>query len=46
VKKPRRGTWSQLRLHPMTLMRMVIDGTATIVGKDNRGRKIYELHAR
>jgi hypothetical protein len=39
----RRGTWIELKLHPMTLMRMVIEGRATIVGKDKSGRNIYQL---
>lgn len=38
-----RGRWWELKLHPMTLMRMVIEGKATIVGKDEHGRKVYEL---
>jgi hypothetical protein len=41
--KPRRGTWVDLKLHPMTLMKMVIKGKAKIVGKDQYGRKIYAL---
>jgi len=43
VSKTKVGTWDTLRLHPMTLMRMVIDGRATVIGKDKRGRKIYEI---
>jgi len=41
--KRRRGTYLELRLHPMTLMKMVVDGKAQIVGKDKFGRRIYEL---
>ena len=37
------GTWDKLKMHPMTLMRLVIDGRAKIVGKDEHGRYIYEL---
>lgn len=37
------GTWDILRIHPMTLMKMVIEGKATVIGKDKRGRKIYEV---
>ena len=37
------GTWDTLRLHPMTLMRMVIEGKTKVLGKDKRGRKIYEV---
>lgn len=37
------GTWETLKKHPMTLMRMVIEGKADIIGKDNKGRYIYLL---
>ncbi len=37
------GTWDTLKLHPMTLMRMVIEGKATVIGQDKRKRKIYEV---
>ncbi len=37
------GTWDTLKLHPMTLMRMVIEGKATVIGQDERKRKIYEV---
>lgn len=37
------GTWDTLRLHPMALMRMVIEDKATVIGRDKRGRKIYEI---
>jgi len=40
------GTWDTLKLHPMTLMKMVVDGEATVIGKDKHGRKIYELKAK
>ncbi len=39
----REGTWDQLLIHPMTLMRMVIDGEATVIGKDPKGRFLYRL---
>lgn len=38
------GTWQDFRLHPMTLMKMVIEGKATVVGRDDRGRLIYKLN--
>jgi len=41
--KRRRGTYLELRLLPMTLMKMVVEGKATIVGKDKHGRRIYKL---
>ena len=37
------GTWDTLKLHPMALMRMVIQGEATVIGRDERGRKVYEV---
>lgn len=37
------GTWDTLRLHPMTLMKMVVEGKAIVIGKDKYGRKIYEV---
>ena len=37
------GTWDTLKLHPMTLMKMVVEGRATVRGKDEHGRKIYEV---
>jgi len=37
------GTWDTLKLHPMTLMKMVVEGKATVIGKDEHGRKIYEV---
>jgi len=37
------GTWDTLRLHPTTLMRMVVEGKATVIGEDKHGRKIYEV---
>lgn len=37
------GTWDTLRLHPTTLMRMVVEGKATVIGEDKHGRKIYEI---
>ena len=37
------GTWEILKIHPTTLMRMVVEGKANIIGKDNRGRYIYRL---
>ena len=37
------GTWDTLRLHPMTLMKMVVEGKATVIGEDEHGRKIYEI---
>jgi len=37
------GTWDTLKLHPMTLMKMVVQGTATVIGKDKHGRKIYAV---
>ena len=40
------GTWDTLRLHPMTLMKMVVEGKATVIGQDERGRKIYEVQDR
>ena len=43
VAKVKVGTWDTLRLHPMTLMRMVIEDKANVIGKDKRGRKIYEV---
>ena len=41
-----RGTWDQLKLGPWELTKMVIAGRATIVGKDQYGRNIYELTER
>lgn len=43
MSKTKVGTWDTLRLHPMTLMRMVIEGKAKVLGKDKGGRKIYEV---
>ncbi|MBA7638626.1 hypothetical protein ES703_46282 [subsurface metagenome] len=43
MAKVKVGTWDTLRLHPMTLMRMVIEDKANVIGKDKRGRKIYEV---
>lgn len=40
------GTWETLKLHPMELMRMVVQGEATVIGKDKHGRKIYRIHER
>lgn len=37
------GTWDTLRIHPMTLMKMVVEGKATVIGEDKHGRKIYEV---
>jgi len=37
------GTWDTLRLHPTTLMKMVVEDRATVIGKDKHGRKIYEI---
>lgn len=37
------GTWDTLKLSPSKLMKMVLRGEATIVGKDRFGRRIYEL---
>lgn len=37
------GTWDQLGLHPTTLVKMVVAGTATVVGKDKFGRLVYHL---
>ena len=39
----RKGTWDTLLLSPPKLMKMVLAGTATVVGKDRFGRKIYEV---
>ena len=39
------GTWDTLKLHPMTLMKMVVEGKATVIGEDKHGRKIYEVKA-
>lgn len=37
------GTYLDLKLHPTTLMRMVVESKATVIGKDKRGRLIYRL---
>lgn len=37
------GTWDQLRLSPSTLMRLVVEGKAKVIGKDRYGRKVYRL---
>ncbi len=39
-----RGTWIDLRKHPTALVKMVVEGKATVVGKDEKGRLIYEVH--
>lgn len=39
----REGTWDQLKLHPTTLVRMVIEGEAEVIGKDKWGRKVYRI---
>jgi len=41
--KVKRGTWDQLRIAPGRLTQMVVRGEAEIVGKDEHGRRIYEL---
>ena len=38
-----RGTWVELRLAPGTLTKMVVLGSARIVGKDEYGRNVYEI---
>ena len=43
TKKLKRGTWYTLKLSPSTLMKMVIDGKAKIVGTDLNGTRIYEV---
>lgn len=37
------GTWDKLKIHPTKLMKMVIQGQATITGKDKYGRYIYKV---
>lgn len=37
------GTWEELKIHPMELMKMVVSGKATIVGIDKYKRLIYEV---
>ena len=37
------GTWEDLKLSPTTLVRLVVEGRATVIGKDKYGRRIYEL---
>lgn len=37
------GTWEQLKIHPTKLVRMVVEGKATVVGKDKYGRHIYKI---
>ena len=37
------GTWDELKLHPTTLVRLVVEGKAVILGKDKHGRYIYRL---
>jgi hypothetical protein len=43
-RKVLKGTWETLRKAPTTLVKLVIQGKATVVGKDSFGRLIYELH--
>ena len=42
-QKAKEGTWDQLKIHPMQLVKMVIQGKADVVGKDKFGRLIYHL---
>jgi len=37
------GTWDKLKMHPTKLVKLVIAGQATIIGKDKYGRYIYEI---
>lgn len=40
------GTWEQLRIHPTKLVKMVVEGRATVVGNDKYGRHIYKIEGR
>ena len=42
-KEIKTGTWEDLKIHPMELMKMVVSGKATIVGVDKYKRHIYEV---
>lgn len=42
-EKVKRGTWDQLRIAPGRLTQMVVRGEAKVIGKDEFGRRIYEL---
>ncbi|MBA7574818.1 hypothetical protein ES708_16633 [subsurface metagenome] len=37
------GTWDQLKIHPASLVKMVVEGKVKIIGKDKFGRYIYEV---
>ena len=42
AKRPKSGTWDQLKIHPAKLTKMVAEGKARIVGS-MFGKNIYEL---
>lgn len=37
------GTWDELLIHPTRMMTLVVNGVATIIGKDGRGRHLYRM---
>jgi hypothetical protein len=39
----REGTWAQLRIAPHRLVKLVLEGKATIIGYDEKKRTIYRL---
>jgi hypothetical protein len=41
--QPRRGTYEDLKMMPGTLVKLVVQGKAKVIGKDDYGRLIYEL---